>query len=245
MKKICTIGARGGSKGLPSKNIRELFGKPLIAHSILQAKASGVFNAVAVTSDSDEILEQGRKWGADYCIKRPAEMATDTASKLPAIIHCVQEVEKITKDHYDLVVELDPTSPLRIIADIQGAMNFYEKNKHRTVNVVTAAPARRNPYFNLIEENEDGFVRLCKPLPDMINRRQDAPKCYDINASIYIWERENFFKNPRVFYPTTLLYVMPEERSVDIDTAVDFEVVKVLMQKQLDEQKTAPAAVRG
>lgn len=228
MKRLCTICARGGSKGVKGKNVRMLAGKPLIAHSIEQARASGLFDTLAVSSDSDEILEVARKWECDYLIKRPYELATDQAAKLPVIQHCVAEVERLSESTFDTLVDLDATSPLRTPADIAAAVRLLEESG--AGNVLTAMPARRSPYFNLVEVDANGIVHLSKPLSKPIVRRQDAPKCYDMNASIYVWRRPALFQNDGLFNADTRLYVMPEERSIDIDSEMDFEFVQFLCQ---------------
>jgi N-acylneuraminate cytidylyltransferase/CMP-N,N'-diacetyllegionaminic acid synthase len=230
MRRICTICARGGSKGVKGKNIRPLLGKPLIAYSIEQAKASGLFDAIAVSSDSDLILGAARECGVDYLIKRPDEMATDQAGKMPAIRHCVGEVEKLTGKTFEIMVDLDATSPLRSIEDINNAVTMLEDSG--AGNLITAMPARRSPYFNLVEQGADGGVMLSKPLKTPVLRRQDAPKCYDMNASIYVWRREAFFSKDTVFNSDTKLYVMPEERSIDIDSELDFKFVEFLMSRR-------------
>jgi CMP-N,N'-diacetyllegionaminic acid synthase len=230
MNRICTICARGGSKGVKNKNIRDLLGKPLIAHSILQARESNLFNAIAISSDSDAILETARQWGADFTIKRPLELATDTAAKLPVIKHCVLETEKTTGMLYDVIVDLDVTSPLRIVVDIEESVALLEKRK--VSNIITGAPARRSPYFNLVELDENGVAVLSKPPIKPIVRRQNSPKCYDMNASIYVWQREALFGNTSIFNQDTLLHIMPEERSIDIDSELDFEFVEFLFQKR-------------
>lgn len=227
VNRLCTICARGGSKGVKNKNIRELHGKPLIAYSILQAKETGLFTAVAVDSDSDRILEVAGEWGADYLIKRPDELATDQSAKLPAIRHCVSEVERITGQTFDVIVDLDATSPLRIPDDIIASVRLLEERG--VSNVITGAPARRSPYFNLVEEDENGVVRLAKTLAVPVVRRQDAPKCYDMNASVYVWKRDVFFICSTLFNADTLLYEMPEDRSIDIDSELDFKFVDFIM----------------
>jgi len=227
MRRICTICARGGSKGVKNKNIRTLLGKPLIAHSILQAKASGLFDCIAVSSDSDEILAIAEKWGADCLIKRPDELATDQAAKLPVIRHCVTEAECISGQTFDVVVDLDATSPLRIPEDIVGCVRLLEERG--VSNVITGAPARHSPYFNMVELDEQGVARLSKKIDTPVFRRQDAPKCYDMNASVYVWRRDVLFFCSTIFNSDTLLYEMPEERSIDIDSALDFRFVEFIM----------------
>lgn len=224
--RVCTICARGGSKGVANKNIRELLGKPLIAHSIEQARACGLFRAIGVSSDSEEILRIAGQWGADHLIRRPDELATDRAAKLPAIRHCVREVERITGETFATLVDLDVTSPLRLPEDIVAAVRLLEERG--VSNVITGMPARRSPYFNLVETDERGVARLAKKLASPVVRRQDGPKCYDMNASVYVWRRDALFAGDTVFNDDTLLYVMPEERSIDIDSELDFKFVEFL-----------------
>lgn len=230
MSRICTICARGGSRGVKNKNIRDLAGKPLIAHTLEQAHASQLFDFIAVSSDSPRILEIARDYGVSLLVERPAELATDTAAKLPVIRHCVEEAERISGERFEVVVDLDATSPLRLVEDIQNAVDMLERE--HVSNVITAAPARRSPYFNLVELDGDGIVRLSKPLDNLIVRRQDSPQCFDMNASIYVWQRAALFGCPTVFNADTRLLVMPEERSTDIDNELDFEIVELLMKKR-------------
>lgn len=227
MKRICSICARGGSKGVKNKNIKMIAGKPLIAHTIEQALRVGLFDMVAVSSDSDVILETAGQYGAQLLVKRPDELATDFISKLPGIRHCVETAEKMTGTGFDIVVDMDGTSPLRNLDDIRGAVELLENTG--VMNVITAAPARRSPYFNLVEVGEDGVARLSKPLANHVYRRQDSPACYDMNASIYVWTRKGLFDHPTVFNADTRLFVMPEERSMDIDNELDFQIVEILM----------------
>ncbi len=227
VKRVCTICARGGSKGLPKKNVRPLLGKPLIAWSVEQAKVSGLFECISVSSDADDILSAATAAGADHIIRRPVEMATDSASKLPAIRHAVLTTEHIRGVKFDTMVDIDATSPLRLISDIVGAVELLEKSD--SSSVITGAIARRSPYFNLVEVDTSGVVALSKPLPNRVERRQDGPRCYDMNASVYVWKRDAFMADPRVFYPDSRLFEMPEDRSVDIDSEIDFFVVEKLL----------------
>lgn len=227
MARLCTICARGGSKGVPNKNLRELAGKPLLAHSIEAARRSGLFELIAVGSDSPDILEVAGRFGADLAILRPAELATDTAAKLPAIRHCAAEAARLSGREFAVTVDLDATSPLRLPADIAGAVALLEDSG--CGNVITGMPARRSPYFNLVERGEDGIVRLSKTLDKPIVRRQDAPACFDMNASIYVWRWQVLFDAPGLFQPDTRLFVMPEERSVDIDSELDLRLVALLL----------------
>ena len=230
MKRLCTICARGGSKGVKDKNLRPLAGKPLIAHSLVQARQTGLFDLIAVSSDSPRILAAAAEWGADQLIERPPALASDRADKAPAIRHCVAEVERRLERVFDLLVDLDATSPLRLPEDIRGAVALLETSG--ASNVITAAPARRSPYFNLVERAPDGVVRLAKQPPTNVVRRQDAPPCFDMNASIYAWRRDPFMAAPAVFYGDTRLFQMPEDRSLDIDSELDFAFVELLLSRR-------------
>lgn len=229
-RRICTICVRGGSKGVKNKNIRELAGKPLIAYTLAQARDSDLFDVIAVSSDSPAILEVAHSHGANLLISRPLELATDRSAKLPAIRHCVLESERITKNQFDIIVDLDATSPLRYPEDIQEVVKLVETEN--VSNAITAAPARRSPYFNLVELDNNDVVKLSKPLAEPIVRRQDSPACFDMNASIYVWQRHALFDYPTVFNNDTKLFVMPEDRSIDIDNELDFEIVEFLMNKR-------------
>jgi len=229
MKKIISICARKGSKGVINKNLRELLGKPLLAYSIEQALASGRFDYVAVSSDSEEILELSKKYGANVLIRRPDSLAQDTSPKLEVIKHCFLESERLLDQKFEYVVDLDATSPLRSPEDIIAVMNLIEKKD--VDNVITAMPARRSPYFNMVELDMNGSARLSKGEAKYY-RRQDCPRCYDMNASIYAWKRDTFLDKMALFLPNTKLYVMPEERSIDIDTPFDFKVVEFLMKER-------------
>jgi CMP-N,N'-diacetyllegionaminic acid synthase len=230
MKRICTVCARAGSKGVRGKNLRALNGLPLLAHSLRQAVASGLFDTIAVSSDSPEMLAIAKDNGATFVVDRPAEMATDTAAKLPVIRHCVAEAERALGLTFDTCVDLDATSPLRDVEDIRAVVQLLEGSG--VGNVITAMPARRSPYFNLVEQDEHGVIRLAKPASPPYVRRQDAPACFDMNASIYAWTRKALMTAPSLFNPDTRLHVMPEERSIDIDSEVDFLLVELLMSRK-------------
>lgn len=230
MTMLCTICARGGSKGVVGKNNRNLLGKPLLAWTIEQARATGLFTAIAFSSDSDLLLEAALKAGADIAVKRPDEMATDTAPKLPAIRHCLEQAIAHTGTAPGIFVDLDVTSPLRLPSDISGVVDLLTKSGAR--NVITGAPAHRSPYFNLVEARPDDSVGLSKTANPPIARRQDAPRCFDMNASIYAWRVAAFLENPAVFYQDTRLFEMPQERSIDIDSELDFTLVEILLRKR-------------
>jgi CMP-N,N'-diacetyllegionaminic acid synthase len=230
LNNLCTICARGGSKGVLGKNIREIGEKPLIAYTIEQAKESGLFEHVVISTDSDQIAKIAQKYGAEVFFKRSEEQSSDQAAKIPVIRHAFLESEKYYQKQYDVLVDLDATSPLRAVDDIVQAYNQFLRDDNE--NLITAMPSRRSPYFNLIEQNAQGKVVLSKKLNQTIVRRQDSPKCFDMNASIYIWKRKTILENDLVFLDTTGLYVMPEERSIDIDSELDFEFVEWMVNRR-------------
>lgn len=229
MKRLATICARGGSKGLPNKNLKLLGGRPLIAWSVLQAGATGLFDRIVVSSDSGPIRSAALQAGADDVVDRPIDMATDEAPKVPAILHALLETERRTGERYDVLVDLDATAPLRFPEDIAGAVALLEKSG--SSSVITGNSAYRSPYFDLVELQSNGTVRLSKIPSQPIVRRQDVPPCYDMNASIYVWKRDALVANPSVFYDDTRLFEMPAERSREIDSPFDFSIVEFLFEK--------------
>jgi N-acylneuraminate cytidylyltransferase/CMP-N,N'-diacetyllegionaminic acid synthase len=224
---ICIVCARGGSKGVPHKNVRPLLGKPLIAWTIEQAKASKLFELVAVSSDASSILEIARAAGADLLVDRPDELATDTASVLPAILHCLHAAETALGHECKTLVYLQATSPTRRVDDIRHAVALFQETHADAV--VSGQAAKCSPYFNIVEMAADGSVHLSKPLDPSIVRRQDAPACFQLNGSIYVWRRDLFCAKPMVFYSNTRIFVMPEERSIDIDSELDFALAELVL----------------
>lgn len=224
MRRVCTVLARAGSTGVPGKNLRPLGGVPLVAHSIRHARATGLFDAVAVSTDDPAVRAVARDEGVDVLVERPTDLATATAAKLPAVLHCVEAAERAAGGRFDVVVDLDVTSPLRLPADITAAVALLEAHPEAG-NVITVAPARRSPYFNLVEGAAGGLVRLVRELDPPPVRRQDVPACFDMNASVYVWWRHALTPDARVIGPATLAHVMPEERSLDVDSELDWDLV--------------------
>lgn len=228
MRRLAVICARGGSKGVPNKNIRMLGDIPLIAHTINQAAESGIFSAIAVSSDSQAILDVARDFGVQHLILRPSDLASDTAPKVPAIRHCCVSVER-TSGLFDYVADLDCTVPYRLTSDITGAFDLIEGRN--VSSLITGTAARKIPYFNMVELTSDGFVRISKSVQPPLIRRQDAPKCFDMNASIHIWQRSTLFSSDDRLHQDTILFEMPFERSIDIDTELEFELNEFLMRR--------------
>lgn len=232
MKILVTIAARGGSKGVKNKNIRPLMGKPLIAHTIEQAFKWGKASRIVVSTDSAEIAEAAKNCGAQVPFLRPAELSGDAAPKVPVIRHAWRESEKLYGESYDFVVDLDATAPLRKISDINACLKTAAERK--SLMVFSVVPAHKNPYFNMVEVDGAGWAKLCKKLPDAVKRRQDAPKVYDLNASIYVYSREFLEGNGQtVLTERSAVHVMDELSGTDIDREVDFKFVEFILKEGL------------
>lgn len=230
MKTIASICARGGSVGVPGKNIRALQGKPLIAHTIEQALSVKSIDAVYVSTDSPEIAEVARQHGALVPYLRPAELATSNAAKVPVIQHLCDWVSA-NAGGFNRVVDLDPTSPLRTIDDIEACLSLLDED---TDAVITAFESEKNPYFNMVEQKADGNIGLVCQSDGMVVARQQAPHVYSMNASIYVWHRHTLSKG--LWSGRLKLHVMPRERSIDIDSPLDFAIVEMLMKQAKESQ---------
>lgn len=225
MTTIATICARGGSTGVPRKNLRDLCGRPLIAHTIAHAFACPEIEAVYVSTDDDEIARVARDCGAIVPFRRPAEMATTTAPKLPVIAHLVDHVIA-SGVPVSRIVDLDPTSPLRLVADISASIALLDA---QTDVVITGYQAEKNPYFNMVEVAPDGNVRLVKPPSAAVTSRQEAPEVLAMNGSVYVWHAHSLGKG--LWGGRVRIHRMPRERSVDIDSEIDFRLVEILMRE--------------
>lgn len=234
MNITCVIGARGGSQGVPGKNIRPLLGKPLIAWSIEQALSCSLIRRVVVSTDSEAIADVARSFGGEVPFIRPPELATSTAGKWAVWQHALDACDA----HYegepiDTFVDLDCTSPLRQVEDIEAAIEQFRASP-RADAVFTVCEARKNPYFNMLEE-ENGRLRICKELPIPIVRRQDAPPVFEHVASIYVLSPDYLRSGTGLLSGFTQGYDIGPERSLDIDTELDFELVEYLMRKRLEQ----------
>jgi CMP-N-acetylneuraminic acid synthetase len=229
MNILATVAARGGSKGVKGKNIRPLAGKPLIAHTIDQVIAWGKYARFLVSTDSEEIASVARAHGADVPFLRPAELATDTAGKIEVLRHAWQEAERAYGMRFDALFDLDATAPIRMPGDMDRIVERFLATGADCV--LSATRARKNPYFNMLEENPDGTVSVSKPLPGALKRRQDAPRVFDANASMYVYRRE-FLLNPAtqtVLSGRAFVFEMDELSAYDIDEELDFRIVEMIL----------------
>ena len=215
-------------EGVPNKNLKSLFKKPLIAYSIEQAVNSKLFTTIMVSTDSNEIAKKAKMYGAKSWFLRPKKLSTNSSPKLPVIKHALKMAEKEFGLKYDIVVDLDVSSPLRTIEDIKKSLKKFKDSNYS--NLITGCKSRKNPYFNIVEL-KNGKANLSKKSKSTPTRRQSAPKAYDMNASIYIWKRATLLKSKLLFNANTGFYEMPEERSYDIDSKLDWDIVEMIMKK--------------
>lgn len=230
-KILLIVAARGGSQGIKNKNIRELCGMPLIARTILQAKRWGKANRIICTTDSEEIASIAKKYGADIPFIRPSELATDNSGKIEVLQHAVRVVEQQDGQTYGIIIDLDPTAPIRTTDDIDNALCLFIERRPKSLFSVVRC--RRNPYFNMVEIDSEGFAALVKNVDSTIKRRQDAPRVYDMNASIYVYDRNYLLdKETRsAISNRSLIYLMGDISAFDIDREVDLEFIEFLVSK--------------
>lgn len=231
MKRLAFIFARGGSKGLPGKNIRPLGGKPLIVHSIETAKACSLIADVYVSTDDSAIAEVARQAGANL-INRPAELARDTTPEWLAWRHAIEDVEH-RQGPFDLFVSLPPTSPLRSVQDVENAIAAMEGDPSADI-CLTISDATRNPYFNMVADDGTGGVKLAITGPTGFTRRQDAPKLYDISTVAYVAKPDYIKSQSSLFAGRVLGVSVPKKRAVDIDDIWDFHFAEALLKGASD-----------
>ena len=210
MNVLCTICARGGSKGVPHKNIRQLQGKPLIVHTIQQALNSDIITRTMVSTDSEEIAAIAKESGAEVPFLRPKHLATDRAPKLPVLQHAVKYYIRHFEFTPDYVIDLQPTSPLRTIEDIKKCFDIIHFDSSCDL-VITGYKSNKNPYFDMVEIDQDGYVYLCKKTEKVIARRQDAKIVYAMNGSIYVWRTHILLNQTEIISGKVKIYEMPEE----------------------------------
>lgn len=224
MNFLVVITARGGSKGIPKKNIKLLNGKPLIAYSIDIAKQIADLKDICFTSDSDEIIEVATNLGLEVPFKRPEELATDTANSRDVILHALEAYETLNNKSYDAILLLQPTSPFRTIEQVKDCIDLYN---NAIDMVVSAKQASANPYYNLYEE-DNGFL---KPSKDgNYTRRQDCPDVWEFNGAIYVINSNSLRQQKMKAFSKVKKYIMSEETSLDLDTLLDWKIAEFYLQ---------------
>lgn len=222
MSLLALIPARGGSKGIPRKNIKELCGKPLIAWSIEIAHESDSVDKVVVSTDDEEIAEIALNYGAEVPFLRPLELAQDETPGIDPVLHALNKLPK-----FDMLLLLQPTSPLRTASDIDGIIKMCRENQAPAAVSICESSKHPNWMFYC---GEDGTMSQYMDIP-IATRRQDLPKIYTVNGALYLAKTKWLKQNKSFFSADTLGYKMPSDRSMDIDSCFDWEVVEFLMKK--------------
>lgn len=227
-----TICCRGGSKGVPGKNVRLLNGIPLIGHTILQARDSKLIDELIISTDSPEIGRVAVEYGASFPFLRPLHLASDTASKWPVFIHALEFYEKETGKTVDYIVDMDVTVPLKTKNDIEQAIELAKSRPDVDV-VITGYEPERNPYFNMMELTENGYAQIVKTSEKPIVRRQDAPVVYSLSPAAYVIKKSALYNFEHWSKAKCLISPMPRERAIDIDSEFDFQLIEFILQKKI------------
>lgn len=234
MNILLTICARGGSKRVKNKNLREVAGRPLIAYTIDVAKKWGKASKIICSTDSEEISRISKENGVEVPFMRPQELADDNAGKIGVIRHALKKSEEIFNCKFDLVVDLDVTSPVRATKDLDKCLEMFKEKNPPVILSVTRA--RRNPYFNMIELNEEGNAVVSKNAGTTLLRTQDTPQVYDANASIYFYSREFLLDDKNISPLSTnkaLVHVMDDISAFDIDTEHELQYIEYLIKNKV------------
>lgn len=221
---LAIIPARGGSKRVPEKNIREVGGKPLIGWTIEEAKRSKYIDRLILSSEDKEIIKVAKAWNCEVPFSRPLKLAQDNTPGIEPVIHAIQAID----EWYDYVVLLQPTSPLRKAEDIEGCIDLcIQKNALACVSVTEA---EKNPHWMFTLDKEGQMRPLIQQKERSISRSQDLLKVYVLNGAVYIAKVDWFLKNKSFITKETIGYVMPPERSLDIDSELDIKIVSCLLE---------------
>lgn len=229
LRAIGFIFARGGSKGLPGKNIKPLGGKPLIAHAIEVGMACRHIDTMIVSTDDDQIAEVARQYGAETPFVRPAELAADDSPEWLSWQHAIDWVQQ-HRGPFDTFVSLPPTAPFRSVVDVEECIDCLISNPGTDI-ALTGSPAARSPYFNMVKRDEKGRTSLAVE-GHSYARRQDAPELFDLTTVAYAATTEFVINNTRIFDGNVRMVEVPPDRALDIDTAYDFEIAEFLASRK-------------
>lgn len=231
MTPLYIIPARGGSKGIPRKNIKPLAGRPLIAYTLDVAKECRALYGgyILVSTDDEEIARAARSEGVEVDYMRPASLGADTTGSREVMTDAMDWAEA-RGISYDCVVLLQPTSPLRTVADVEAAIKAFEGHPGADM-AVTVCLSDDNPYYNLFETDAGGALRICKG-DGLLTRRQDAPPVYRFNGAVYVIRPRSLRSMPLGAFPVRVPVVMPAARSLDLDTLADWARLESMMLKK-------------
>lgn len=228
MSSLIIIPARGGSKGIPRKNIKNLNGRPLIYYSIDIARQIVPDSDICVSTDDSEIIETVEKYGLKVPFIRPDYLATDTMGTDDVLLHALDFYEK-KGERYDNIILLQCTSPFRQVQDVKNALDLYSPVIDMVVSVKETAA---NPYYNCFEEDADGFLKISKGNGKYV-RRQDAPKAWEYNGAVYIINPESLKKGPLSKFEKKVKYVMDDIHSLDLDTMFDWKMAELMLKENI------------
>lgn len=226
MKILGLIPARGGSKGIPGKNIKNIAGKPLIAWTIESALKSKTCSRLIVTTDDEKIARVAREWGADVPFIRPKILATDTSTSISVVEHALKWLEENEQKFPEYIMLLQPTSPLRTRDDICNCVDIARTKK--AIAVVSVCEANPHPYI-VKKISETGTLENFIPMEKVYDRRQDMPPAYALNGALYLNRCDSLLSTHSFTPDGTLPYIMPKERSIDIDSPLDFQIAEFLL----------------
>ena len=229
MKPICIIPARGGSKGVPRKNIRPLLNKPLIAYTIEKSLESDIFSHVIVSTEDKEIAKISKKFGAEVPFMRPKNLAKDTTGMAEVLVNAVLQLNSLGYD-FDVFVNRDCTVPFIRDSDIASSIKLLKKSNCNAVYGVYVQ--HFNPYFNMMEKNKQGFLRFSKRLSKNPGNRQSAPVVFQLNG-LFVLNVNKFMKHHNFYMPKTLPYEIPPERGLMIDTEFEFKIAEFIVKHKL------------
>lgn len=228
MRTVAFVFARGGSKGLPGKNIRKLGNMPLVAHSISVATQVNEIERVFVSTDSSEIANVAYEFGAEF-IMRPSELAQDDSPEWLAWQHAIEETRNLVGE-FDRFISLPATAPLRLAEDVVKCLDALDA---QTDAVVTMTPAARSPWFNMVRSDSRGYVRVLCDGDTGLSRRQDAPQAFDLSTVAYVARPKFILANENIWSGRVRGVTIPQERAIDIDTEYDFRIAEYLMRERM------------
>jgi CMP-N,N'-diacetyllegionaminic acid synthase len=229
---LCVISARGGSQGVPGKNVRPMHGKPLIARAVETALAAPEIDRVVISTDSPAIAQAGIGAGAEVPFTRPAELAQSDTGKFQVWKHALAACEEQEGKRYDLYVDLDCTNPLIEASDVSAAIARFRLLREQGVHVdavFTVAQARRNPYFNLVEPDVSGALKMSKARGSTVLSRQNAPPVYEHVAGVYVLDADYVRRAEHLLEGHAAGYEVPEDKALDVDSELDFQVIEYLL----------------
>jgi len=229
MKPLCFIAARGGSKGVPRKNLRKLIDKPLIAHTIEKSIKSKIFSKVIVSTEDQEIAEVAKQYGAEVPFMRPKKLALDTTGMAEVMLHGINKLNELGYE-FEIFINRDCTVPFIRDSDIKSSIKLLQKKKCDAVYGVYVQ--HFNPYFNMMEIKNNGYLKFSKEMKKKPHRRQDAPKVYQLNG-YFVYNKKRFLKFKNQYPPKGLPWEIPVESGLMIDTELEFKIAEMMMRSKI------------